>query len=98
MSRIAVLIVAAGKGARAGTELPKQYERLGGHADAAPDGRRPLTAIAVQVVIGPGPGRAGGSGPGRAGPALPLSPAAPRGRNRCGWGWKRWPQTRRILC
>jgi len=59
MSRIAVLIVAAGKGARAGTELPKQYERLGG----MPMLRRTARAFdaissdqkwAVQVVIGPG--------------------------------------------
>ncbi|HWX89705.1 MAG TPA: bifunctional 2-C-methyl-D-erythritol 4-phosphate cytidylyltransferase/2-C-methyl-D-erythritol 2,4-cyclodiphosphate synthase [Rhizomicrobium sp.] len=53
MSRIAVLIVAAGKGARAGTELPKQYERLGGR----PMLRRTVEAFhgfSVQVVIGPG--------------------------------------------
>src|SRR6201999_967502 len=53
MSRIAVLIVAAGKGVRAGTELPKQYERLGG----IPMLRRTVQAfrgLAVQVVIGPG--------------------------------------------
>ncbi|HEX4272361.1 MAG TPA: bifunctional 2-C-methyl-D-erythritol 4-phosphate cytidylyltransferase/2-C-methyl-D-erythritol 2,4-cyclodiphosphate synthase [Rhizomicrobium sp.] len=53
MSRIAVLIVAAGKGVRAGTELPKQYERLGG----MPMLRRTVQAfrgLAVQVVIGPG--------------------------------------------
>ena len=30
MARLAVLIVAAGKGERAGTELPKQYEPLAG--------------------------------------------------------------------
>jgi 2-C-methyl-D-erythritol 4-phosphate cytidylyltransferase / 2-C-methyl-D-erythritol 2,4-cyclodiphosphate synthase len=59
MSRIAVLIVAAGKGVRAGTGLPKQYERLGG----VPMLRRTSQAFdaissdqrwAVQVVIGPG--------------------------------------------
>ena len=53
MARIAVLIVAAGKGERAGTELPKQYERLGG----VPMLRRTAQAFdgyAVQVVIGPG--------------------------------------------
>src|SRR5471030_2812623 len=53
MSRIAVLIVAAGKGARAETELPKQYERLGGR----PMLRRTVEAFhgyPVQVVIGPG--------------------------------------------
>src|ERR1700761_5874615 len=53
MSRIAVLIVAAGKGVRAGTDLPKQYERLGG----IPMLRRTVQAfrgLAVQVVIGPG--------------------------------------------
>ncbi|HVW73357.1 MAG TPA: bifunctional 2-C-methyl-D-erythritol 4-phosphate cytidylyltransferase/2-C-methyl-D-erythritol 2,4-cyclodiphosphate synthase [Rhizomicrobium sp.] len=52
MSRIAVLIVAAGKGVRAGTELPKQYERLGG----MPMLRRTVQAfrgLPVQVVIGP---------------------------------------------
>jgi len=53
MPRIAVLIVAAGKGQRAGTELPKQYERLAGK----PMLRRTVEAfdgLAVQVVIGPG--------------------------------------------
>ncbi len=53
MRRIAVLIVAAGKGERAGTELPKQYERLGGK----PMLRRTVEAFAsykVQVVIGAG--------------------------------------------
>src|ERR1700733_2153107 len=53
MPRIAVLIVAAGKGVRAGTELPKQYERLGG----VPMLRRTVQAFrgySVQVVIGPG--------------------------------------------
>jgi len=53
MSRIAVLIVAAGKGERAGTSLPKQYERLAGQ----PMLRRTVEAFrgfSVQVVIGPG--------------------------------------------
>jgi 2-C-methyl-D-erythritol 4-phosphate cytidylyltransferase/2-C-methyl-D-erythritol 2,4-cyclodiphosphate synthase len=53
MSRVAVLIVAAGKGVRAGTGLPKQYERLGG----MPMLRRTVQAFAgypVQVVIGEG--------------------------------------------
>jgi len=53
MSRIAVLIVAAGKGERAGTSLPKQYERLAGQ----PMLRRTVQAFAsypVRVVIGAG--------------------------------------------
>jgi 2-C-methyl-D-erythritol 4-phosphate cytidylyltransferase/2-C-methyl-D-erythritol 2,4-cyclodiphosphate synthase len=53
MSRIAVLIVAAGKGERAGTALPKQYERLAGKVML----RRTVEAFtdyAVQVVIGAG--------------------------------------------
>ena len=53
MPRITVLIVAAGKGQRAGTELPKQYERLAGK----PMLRRTVEAfrgIPVRVVIGPG--------------------------------------------
>jgi 2-C-methyl-D-erythritol 4-phosphate cytidylyltransferase/2-C-methyl-D-erythritol 2,4-cyclodiphosphate synthase len=53
MPRIAVLIVAAGKGERAGTELPKQYERLAGK----PMLRRTVEAFRgfpVQVVIGAG--------------------------------------------
>lgn len=53
MPRLAVLIVAAGKGERAGTALPKQYERLGGQ----PMLRRTVQAFQgypVQVVIGPG--------------------------------------------
>ena len=53
MSRIAVLIVAAGKGERAGLGLPKQYERLAGR----PMLRRTVEAFRghqVQVVIGAG--------------------------------------------
>ena len=53
MPRIAVLVVAAGKGERAGTELPKQYERLAGK----PMLRRTVEAFAgypVHVVIGAG--------------------------------------------
>jgi 2-C-methyl-D-erythritol 4-phosphate cytidylyltransferase/2-C-methyl-D-erythritol 2,4-cyclodiphosphate synthase len=53
MPHIAVLIVAAGRGERAGTELPKQYERLAGK----PMLRRTVEAFqgyCVQVVIGPG--------------------------------------------
>jgi len=55
MSRLAVLIVAAGKGERAGTALPKQYEKLAGR----PILRRTVEAFAglpVHVVIGPGQG------------------------------------------
>src|SRR5262245_52846337 len=53
MSRIAVLIVAAGKGERAGLGMPKQYERLAGR----PMLRRTVEAFhgyPVQVVIGAG--------------------------------------------
>jgi 2-C-methyl-D-erythritol 4-phosphate cytidylyltransferase/2-C-methyl-D-erythritol 2,4-cyclodiphosphate synthase len=53
LAKIAVLIVAAGKGLRAGTELPKQYERLAGR----PMLRRTVEAFSghlVQVVIGAG--------------------------------------------
>ena len=53
MSRIAVLIVAAGKGERAGLGLPKQYERLAGR----PMLRRTVEAFHgydVRVVIGAG--------------------------------------------
>ena len=53
MPRIAVLIVAAGKGQRAGTDLPKQYECLAGK----PMLRRTVEAfggLTIQVVIGPG--------------------------------------------
>ncbi|HEU0095138.1 MAG TPA: 2-C-methyl-D-erythritol 4-phosphate cytidylyltransferase, partial [Rhizomicrobium sp.] len=60
MPRLAVLIVAAGKGERAGTVLPKQYEKLAGR----PILRRTAEAFAglfkgkwaVHVVIGPGQG------------------------------------------
>lgn len=53
MSRIAVLIVAAGKGERLGRARPKQYEPLAGQ----PMLRRSADAFAgwpVRVVIGPG--------------------------------------------
>ena len=98
MSRIAVLIVAAGKGERAGPGLPKQYERLAGQADAAPDASRLSPAMPVQVVIGAGPGGTIAAAA-LAGLACPRrSPAARRGRIRCGWDWKRWRRTRPTLC
>ena len=57
MPRIAILIVAAGKGERTGLGLPKQYERLAGQ----PMLRRTVeafrafdSACRIQVVIGPG--------------------------------------------
>lgn len=53
MPRLAVLIVAAGRGARSGLDQPKQYEKLAG----IPMLRRTVLAFAglpVQVVIGPG--------------------------------------------
>jgi 2-C-methyl-D-erythritol 4-phosphate cytidylyltransferase / 2-C-methyl-D-erythritol 2,4-cyclodiphosphate synthase len=53
MPRIAVLIVAAGKGERTGFGLPKQYESLAGK----PMLRRSVDAFGdsqIQVVIGPG--------------------------------------------
>lgn len=53
MPRLAVLIVAAGKGERAGTDLPKQYEALAGQ----PMLRRTVRAFSgyqVRVVIGQG--------------------------------------------
>jgi 2-C-methyl-D-erythritol 4-phosphate cytidylyltransferase/2-C-methyl-D-erythritol 2,4-cyclodiphosphate synthase len=53
MPKTAILIVAAGKGERAGTSLPKQYETLAGQ----PMLRRTVQAFAgypVTVVIGPG--------------------------------------------
>jgi 2-C-methyl-D-erythritol 4-phosphate cytidylyltransferase/2-C-methyl-D-erythritol 2,4-cyclodiphosphate synthase len=57
MPRIAALIVAAGKGERAGSGTPKQYRMLGGQAML----RRAIAAFAnhpavtmTQVVIGPG--------------------------------------------
>jgi 2-C-methyl-D-erythritol 4-phosphate cytidylyltransferase/2-C-methyl-D-erythritol 2,4-cyclodiphosphate synthase len=52
MSRIAALIVAAGKGERAGLGLPKQYERLAG----VPVLRRAALAFGAdaRLVIGPG--------------------------------------------
>lgn len=54
MSRLAILIVAAGKGVRAGGAVPKQYALLLGRAML----RRTLDAFAayplIQVMIGPG--------------------------------------------
>jgi len=53
MPKTTILIVAAGKGERAGTSLPKQYESLAGQ----PMLRRTVQAFAghpVTVVIGPG--------------------------------------------
>lgn len=71
MSRLAVLIVAAGRGERAGTALPKQYEALAGKAML----RRTVDAFAglpVTVVIGPGQESLADTA--LAGLALPLVP------------------------
>jgi len=78
----AILIVAAGKGERAGTSLPKQYESLAGQ----PILRRSVRAFAalfpnekwpVQVVIGPGQEALAAAA--LAGLALP--PLSPAGRH-----------------
>jgi len=70
MLRIAVLIVAAGKGERSGFGLPKQYESLAGK----PMLRRSVEAFGdavIQVVIGPGQETMAGDA--LAGLALPPS-------------------------
>jgi 2-C-methyl-D-erythritol 4-phosphate cytidylyltransferase/2-C-methyl-D-erythritol 2,4-cyclodiphosphate synthase len=77
MPKIAILIVAAGKGERAGTSLPKQYESLAGQ----PMLRRTVRAFAgypVQVVIGPG--QEGWAAAALEG--LPLPAPAPGGATR----------------
>src|SRR3982750_389877 len=81
MSRLAVLIVAAGKGERAGTELPKQYEQLAGR----PMLRRTVEAFfafdpacRIQVVIGAGQQQLAAS----ALAGLDLPPAVPGGATR----------------
>jgi 2-C-methyl-D-erythritol 4-phosphate cytidylyltransferase/2-C-methyl-D-erythritol 2,4-cyclodiphosphate synthase len=57
-SRIAVLIVAAGKGERSGRARPKQYESLGGkpmlRRSAEAFGGLPAKSTIIRVVIGPG--------------------------------------------
>ena len=97
MPSIAVLIVAAGKGERAGTELPKQYERLAGK----PMLRRTVEAFfgyPVQVVIGSGTGRTCGAMRWRVFPCPRLSSAARRGRNRCRLGLEALAAGRARLC
>ena len=58
MSRIAVLIVAAGKGERSGRLKPKQFEALQGKSmlarSAAAFARLPAQSTVIKVVIGPG--------------------------------------------
>ena len=58
MSRIAVLIVAAGKGERSGRTRPKQYEALAGKPmlarSAEAFGDLPAHSTIIRVVIGPG--------------------------------------------
>ena len=102
MPRIAVLIVAAGKGERARLGLPnqlglpKQYERLAGQ----PMLRRTVEAFRghyVQVVIGGGQQELAACA--LAGLDVPRRFwAARRARNRSGWGWRPFPRTRRIMC
>ena len=54
MPRIAVLIVAAGKGERSGRAKPKQYEALPGKPMLRPQRRGVRQLCPSQVVIGPG--------------------------------------------
>jgi 2-C-methyl-D-erythritol 4-phosphate cytidylyltransferase/2-C-methyl-D-erythritol 2,4-cyclodiphosphate synthase len=58
MSRIAVLIVAAGKGERSGRLKPKQFEALQGKSmlarSVAAFGGLPAVSTVIRVVIGPG--------------------------------------------
>ncbi len=58
MPRIAVLIVAAGKGERSGRAKPKQYEALQGKSllarSAAAFGALPAKSTIIRIVIGPG--------------------------------------------
>jgi 2-C-methyl-D-erythritol 4-phosphate cytidylyltransferase/2-C-methyl-D-erythritol 2,4-cyclodiphosphate synthase len=58
MPRIAVLIVAAGKGERSGRAKPKQYEALQGKSllarSAAAFGALPAKSTIFRIVIGPG--------------------------------------------
>ena len=97
MPRIAILIVAAGKGERAGTDLPKQYERLAGK----PMLRRAVEAFAWLSCPGGDRRRDRKSLAARALAGLsasaPCQAAQPR-QDSVGWGWKPWPETRRILC
>jgi 2-C-methyl-D-erythritol 4-phosphate cytidylyltransferase / 2-C-methyl-D-erythritol 2,4-cyclodiphosphate synthase len=53
MPRIAVLIVAAGKGERTGRALPKQYESVGGMPMLCRSARA-FGELPIRVVIGPG--------------------------------------------
>jgi 2-C-methyl-D-erythritol 4-phosphate cytidylyltransferase/2-C-methyl-D-erythritol 2,4-cyclodiphosphate synthase len=67
MSRIAALIVAAGKGERAGLGLPKQYERLAG----VPVLRRAALAFGANARLVTGPGQEGLAAAALAGLGLP---------------------------
>src|SRR4051812_41707214 len=56
MARTIALVMAAGRGSRAGGGAPKQYRRLAGKAGLAPalDHLPPPPVDAIQVVIGEG--------------------------------------------
>ena len=78
MSRIAVLIVAAGKGERAGTGLPKQYERLAGK----PMLRRTVEAFRGSPRTSGDRRRPGGTGGRAPWKVLPCPPPVTGGATR----------------
>ena len=97
----AFLIVAAGKGERAGGAVPKQYAPLLGK----PMLRWTVEAFArhprvtsIQVAIGPDQEATLRGGYRRVSICCRRSLAARHGRNRCGAVWKRSPMLRRTWC
>ena len=93
MSRIAVLIVAAGKGERSGRTRPKQYEALAGKPMLARSAEA-FGNLPIRVVIGPGQETFYAAA--LPGGAAPIA-GARGGRIRYGWAWKPWQKTPPIL-
>ena len=96
MPRTAILIVAAGKGERAGRTRPKQYESVAGKpllrwsAEA-------FAGLPVTVVIGPGGQEPSMPAPCRA-DAFPFTGGAAPPGSGAAWAWKPCKATRPILC
>lgn len=99
--KIAALIVAAGRGKRAGAGAPKQYRHVGGEAVLTRSIRallKPGLIDMALVCIHPDD-RAAYDAAAPVDPRLlPPSLAVQSGRFRCVPGWRRWLNMRLISC
>lgn len=99
--RITALIVAAGRGSRAGGGIPKQYRRIGGEAVLTRSIRALFASELVSdalVCIHPDDQALYDAAAPDDARLLPRFMAGRSGRFRCAPGLRRWRAIRRIWC